>query len=132
MKPWIAMGALIALGMLQGLTGCAEVERANARNTGSLLVAAGFRQVPANTPERANELATMTPRRISMVKRGGKTWFLYPDPSYCNCLYMGDGEQYREYQRLAVQEKIADEKLEAAEAIRDASMEQTMWGPWWE
>jgi len=134
MKRWIAMGALVALGVLPGLSGCKTIERANARNTGDVLVAAGFQQLPANTPERMSEMQTLKPRTISMVKtkRGGVTYFVYPDPSYCNCLYVGDSKDYKEYRRLALQKAIADEKLEAAETMEDASMEGAMWGGWWE
>ena len=131
MNRWIAMGVLVALGVLPGITGCRTIERANARNTGDVLTAAGFRQIPASSPEAMGALQTMKPRTIKQVRRAGKTWFVYPDPSYCNCLYVGTAEDYRQYQRLVLQKRIAEEKLEAAEATEISSLSQPTWGTWW-
>lgn len=134
MKRWVAMGALVALGVLPGLSGCKTIERPNVRNTGDVLMSAGFRQLQANTPDRMSDLQTLQPRAISMVKskRGGRTFFIYPDATFCNCLYVGDGEDYLEYRRLALKRPVGDEKLVSSQLAPDAEMEAMMWDDWWE
>jgi len=113
------------------LEGCAAVERSEAAKTEDLLAAAGFHQFPANTPERVNALKTMKPRTITTVTKAGKTYWVYPDPTNCNCLYAGTEANFQEYKRLALQKQIADENLAAAEAAQDAAMDYSIWGPWW-
>jgi len=44
---------------------------------------------------------------------------------------VGDPQAYAEYQRLALQKQLADERLEAAEAEESAAMDWNVWGPWW-
>jgi hypothetical protein len=124
----ILAGAL-ALSLVLG--GCAAFERSEARSTEDLLSAAGFRQFPASTPQRINALKTMKPRTITTVNKDGKTYWVYPDPTNCNCLYAGTQDQYDAYKRLALEKQIADENLAAAEAQQDAAMNESVWGPWW-
>ena len=124
---WLAGALTLALA----LGGCAAIQRSEARQTEDLLSAAGFRQFPATTPERVNALNTMKPRTITTVQKDGKTYWVYPDPTNCNCLFAGTQDQYNEYKRLALQKQIADEDLAASENAQDAAMEWGTWGPWW-
>lgn len=126
---WAAVG--IALAVSACLVGCAAMQRSEARSTEDLLAAAGFRQFPADTPERISALKTMKPRTITTVNKNGKVYWVYPDPTNCNCLYAGAEPEYQAYKRLALQKQIADENLAAAEAEQDAAMGWGMWGPWW-
>ena len=125
---WVAL--CLALTMTALLGACATIQKSEARSTEDLLSAAGFRQVPASTPERVNALKTMKPRTITTVTKNGKTFWVYPDPTDCNCLFAGTQEQYNEYKRLALEKQIADENLAASEASQDAAMDWGMWGPW--
>lgn len=125
---WMAL--CLALTLTGSLGACAAIQKSEARSTEDLLSAAGFRQVPASTPERVNALKTMKPRTITTVTKNGKTFWVYPDPTNCNCLFAGTQEQYNEYKRLAVEKQIADENLAASEAAQDAAMDWGMWGPW--
>jgi len=131
MKRWLAMLVVVALGILPGLTGCKLIEKDEAKNTEDILAAAGFRQFPANTPAHITMLQTMKPRTMKMINHNGKAYYVYPDPTNCNCLYAGTVAEYEQYKKLAFEKEMADEKLEAAEAAEDASMNWGMWGPWW-
>ncbi|HBZ71881.1 MAG TPA: hypothetical protein DEP35_20005 [Deltaproteobacteria bacterium] len=126
---WVVL--CLALAGIASLGGCAAIQRSEAQRTEDLLAAAGFRQFPANNSVRINALKTMKPRTITTVSNGAKTYWVYPDPTNCNCLYAGTESNYQEYKRLVVQKQIADENLAAAEAAQDAAMEYDMWGPWW-
>ena len=110
------------------LGGCAAMRRHEARDTGDLLVAAGFEAKPADTPERAQQLRAMPPLRIVSQPKDGSIVYRYADPYSCDCLYVGDQQAYTEYRRLALQKKIADERLEAAEAEENAAMDRGIWG----
>lgn len=79
---------------------CLTVEQ-NKRE--SLLQAAGFRLIAANTPERIRALETLPPGKISRVDRDGTTYYVYPDAKDCRCLRVGREEQYQRYQRMAAE-----------------------------
>ena len=106
--------------------GCAATRRHDARLTGDLLVAAGFKAKPADSPQRAQNLRAMPPLKILSQSKNGHTVYHYADPYSCNCLYVGDEQAYAKYRTLAQQKQRADERLEAEE---DASMEWDLWGP---
>jgi hypothetical protein len=55
----------------------------------------------------------------------------YADPYNCQCVYVGGPEEFARYQRLALRQQVADERLEAAEMANDAVMDWDMWGPFW-
>ncbi|HTY18584.1 MAG TPA: hypothetical protein VMH82_12725 [Myxococcota bacterium] len=122
--------AAFGLAAVLLLAGCAAMEARQAARTEDLLSAAGFHQVAADKPERVNALASMKPNIISTVVRNKKTYYVYPDPTNCNCLYVGQEPQYQAYKRLEIEKQMADENMMAAEANRDAAMDWGIWGPW--
>ena len=117
---------LLALTTAIAVGGCAATRRHDARLTGDLLVAAGFKAKPADSPQRAQNLRAMPPLKILSQSKNGHTVYHYADPYSCNCLYVGDEQAYAKYRTLAQQKQRADERLEAEE---DASMEWDLWGP---
>jgi hypothetical protein len=106
------------------LTGCAAIQRSEAKDTEQLLAAAGFQAKPAETPEKLTNLRTMPPRQLVSRAKDGSMVYTYADPDYCQCLYVGGPKEYSAYQRLTVEKEIAQERL-------DAAMDWDMWGPWW-
>ena len=114
------------------LGGCAAMRRHEARDTGDLLVSAGFTTRPADTPERAQQLHAMPPLKLVSESKDGNVVYRYADPYSCDCLYVGDQQAYAEYKRLALQKQIADERLQAAEAEESAAIDWGLWEPvWW-
>ncbi len=124
-------GMLLLLATAIALSGCAAMRREEARDTGGLLVSAGFRPRPADTPERAQQLRAMPALKIVSTSKDGHVVYRYADPYSCECLYVGDEQAYHEYKRLALEQELANERLEAAEAEENAAIDWTMWGPWW-
>ena len=112
------------------VSGCAAMRRQEARDTGDLLVAAGFRTKPADTPERAQQLRAMPALKMVAQSKDGHLVYGYADPYGCNCLYVGDEDAYRQYERLAVQKQLTEERLEAAEVEESAATDWGLWGPW--
>lgn len=101
------------------LAGCSTT-----RQTENLLSAAGFNMLPANTPQRQAHLKTLPPHQITMVVRDGKTYDVYPDEAH-QVLYVGQEAQYQEYQKLRLQNQMAEDQVQAAEMNSEAG-----WGAW--
>ena len=114
------------------LTGCATMHRDEARNTGDILIAAGFTQKPADTPDRAHKLHEMPPLKMISQTKDRRTVYRYADPYSCSCLYVGDQQAYQQYVSLARQNKIAEERLEATEAEENAAALDWGFGEPWE
>jgi hypothetical protein len=107
------------LGVLA--TGCAESNTAKAQRLEPMLAQAGFRMVPANTPAREQKLNDMAPFRINYMPRNGKPSYWYADPHVCNCLYVGNEqnfEQFRQLKQTAGEEEQAQEVTDMAEQTK--------------
>lgn len=124
----LQIGAL--LGSLMLLAGCQAIEEEEAQTTEQLLAAAGFQMKVADTPERLAHLKTLTQLQLVPHDRDGQVNYVFADAEGCKCLYVGNESEYDAYQKLAVQQRIADEKREAAAENMDAAMDWGMWGPW--
>ena len=98
------------------LTGCAAIQRSEARDTEQLLAAAGFVMRPADTAERQERLRALPPYRLESRTKDGKVVYTYADPDGCQCLYVGGPKEYSEYQRLRVERQIAADQAWAAQA----------------
>jgi len=107
------------------LAGCATQQQI-VQGQENALAAAGFSIRLANTPERQHELATLPPHQIAFQEREGKTVFVYADPTFCHCLYIGDESAYQKYWLLAFQAQIAEQQLQAAQL----NWSTWSWGPW--
>ena len=115
-KTLLIIGALVALAV-----GCSTT-----KDTENLLTAAGFKMVPATTPQQLAHLKTLPPKKITMTQRDGTLFFTYPDAEH-NLLYVGQQAQYQEYQRLRFKQQMTTEELSAAQMNADA---WGAWGPW--
>ena len=118
----------VGLSIVMMLTGCAAIQRSEARSTEQLLAAAGFVMRPADTAERQQRLAALPPYRLESRTKDGKVVYTYADPGACQCLYVGGSKEYSEYQRLRVQRQIAEDQAWAAQ---ETQMDWGIWGPWW-
>lgn len=112
------------------LAGCATIRREEAHSTEDLLVAAGFRIKPADSPKRAEALATMPALKLVRREKDGHLAYTYADPYRCQCLYTGDEKAFAEYKRLAIQRQISEEQLQASMAAEDTALDWGTWGPW--
>src|SRR5215472_12402315 len=115
-KVLLTTGVLVALAI-----GCSTT-----KSRENMLSAAGFKMVPADTPERVAHLNSLPPDKITTVQRNGTLYYTFPDPKH-NVLYVGQQEQYQEYQKLRLQNQMTQEQLSAAEMNENA---WGVWGPW--
>src|SRR5207245_6568511 len=118
------MGLSVGLSVAVMLTGCAAIQRSEARSTEQLLAAAGFVMRPADTAERQQHLAALPPYRLESRTKDGKVVYTYADPGGCQCLYVGGSKEYSEYQRLRVAGQSAGGEAGAAQYSEMA------WGVW--
>ena len=95
---WITM-----IGLILGLGGCTLY----VVNTEDLLSQAGFRKIPADTPQRAEHLQTVRAHRLIRRKTDGKSYYVYADPSHCKCLFVGSESAYAIYKTLVRQQDEA-------------------------
>ena len=95
--------------------------------TENMLSAAGFKAVPAVTPEQQAHLKTLPAHKITMAVRNGKPYYTFPDASH-KILYVGQEAQYQEYQKLRLQKQMAADELGAAELNNGGAW--GIWGNW--
>lgn len=124
------VAAVVALAAAALPLGASAMAAKSPSRTEQLLSAAGFDAVPANTPGRQAELASLPRHRLIAQPNGGSFTYVYADPSGCDCLYLGDADNYQEYQRLALKQRLAQQKADAADAYRFGSLNWDLWGPY--
>ncbi len=91
-----------------------------------MLSAAGFKMIPANTPEREAKLKSLPANEITTVQRDGIQYYVFPDQKN-NVAYVGQEQEYQTYQKLRLQKQLADEQLNTAEMYNS---DPWVWGPW--
>jgi len=117
LKTLLSIAVLLAMAI-----GCATT-----KDRENMLSAAGFKMMPANTPEKEAHLKSLPNDKITTVQREGTTYYVFPDQKN-NVAYVGQAKQYQEYQKLRYQKQLADEQLNTAEMYNQASW--GAWGPW--
>ncbi|MGH7900902.1 MAG: hypothetical protein ACRENZ_04120 [Thermodesulfobacteriota bacterium] len=122
--------AIIGIFILT-ISGCAILRINEAQQTDRLLSAAGFKMLPADTPQKDELLSSLTPLKLQYRIRDDKTLFFYSDPYDCKCVYTGDQSAYDRFEKLAVEAEIAKEEQEAALMNEETAMEFESWGWGW-
>ena len=128
-RTWLR-GPIVGLGLAVALAGCAAIERDEAKQTEQTLAAAGFQMRPADTPAKLADLERLQQHKLVRHDRDGETTYVYADAADCKCLYTGNQENYDQFQKLRVQEDVAEQEEMAAEMNQQAAMNWEMWGPW--
>jgi len=130
MPQTLSRSALIGLALGMALTGCAAIEREDTEQTEQLLAAAGFEMRPADTPAKLTDLERLAQHKLVRRDRDGTVTYTYADAVDCKCLYSGDEESYDAFQKLQVQQQIAEQEEMAASMNQEAEMNWELWGPW--
>jgi uncharacterized protein YceK len=115
---------LLILAASVGLTGCAAIQRSQARSTEHLLAAAGFRTQPADTAEQQQQIGAMPAYRLLNRAKGDGVEYTYADPTSCKCVYVGGPGEYSAYQRLMTERQIDQDRMWAEQ---DASWGLRRW-----
>jgi hypothetical protein len=110
------------------LVNCASTSTST-QNKESMLVASGFKVITPKTTAQQQKLQNLPPGKVTMIQKGGKTYYIFPDPAN-NRAYVGRPREYQAYQQLRATNKLVAENLETAEAYQDAEMQWSLWGGW--
>jgi hypothetical protein len=128
-----ALNRMIAVAALLVLCAGCVSERERWEETEQMLVAAGFKMEPADTPEKQAELAALPPHKLlaQPLQAGGKqtTGYVYADPDLCHCVFVGDDKAYQAFAQLSFQKQLADEYRQASLMAENAAFDWSMWGP---
>ena len=119
----VAGTAMLTSGLVWLLASCQAVENEEVQSTEQVLAAAGFQMKEATTPQQLANLEAMTQRKIVIHDQDGQPRYVYADAESCRCVYVGSQKNYDEFQKLSVNQEVAQDNL-------DASLDWGMWGPW--
>ena len=117
---------LAALGLCLVAAAC-QTPQQKISGREDMLAAAGFKFIPANTPQRIAAFQQLPPHKFSRQTRDGRVFYVYPDPTVCMCLYVGDQQAYGTYRKNMFEKKLADENAMTA---NEMAMDSWDWGPW--
>ncbi len=118
-RVWTAAVALL------GIAGCVSPQ-AQVGQKEDLLAAAGFQVRPADSPHRIAAMRTLPANRFVTRIRDGRLVYLYADPLDCNCLYLGNQQNWDAYKQEVFARQIANENQMSA-IMNQQSWD---WGPW--
>jgi hypothetical protein len=91
-----------------------------------MLAASGFKAITPKTAAQKQKLQNLPPGKVTMIRKSGKTYYIFPDPAH-NLAYVGGPREYRQYQQLRADNRLAKESLETAEMYQDTAMEWSLW-----
>ncbi|MCW3476098.1 hypothetical protein [Limobrevibacterium gyesilva] len=100
----------VAGGLALLVCACTRAQVADKEN---LMAMAGFRPIPATSPEGLTALNALPPHEFSVRVQDGRQVYLFADPLVCKCVYSGSTQQYAAYLGL-----LAEERLRAEQELR--------------
>ena len=115
--------AVLALLVVVPLGGCTLARKVEGRDDSKLadrLLAAGFRAVPADTPDKMARLEKMPDRLFTTTTRNGKRYYVLADRGGCKCMYVGNERAYQRNQDLEIKGENATTDRANALAAEDA------------
>jgi hypothetical protein len=99
---------ITSLAVVVGLCGAGTACDRDIRDKENLLAASGFKATPLSSPARLASFKTLPQHKLSRKIHDGKTFWVYPDPTICACLYVGDQTAYNRYQQKQAAISAAD------------------------
>jgi hypothetical protein len=122
----IAVMLMLTIVAVSFATACAETPRQRALRIEPMLSAAGFHIHPADAPQRQEELTSMTPLKVRYYVRDGKLHYWFADPARCQCIYVGNEQNYQTYEQIKLQQQTAQREEAAAMMNEDAAQQEQM------
>jgi len=119
-----AFATILPLALAFGMGACATTTPGP--KTEDLLSQAGFKQMPADTPQRVAHMQTLPDHRLIARNYKGKKYYVYSDPDGCKCIYVGSPAQYQNYQSLAFQQQQANPGFKPQAGVEEAREEEEL------
>src|SRR5438874_105148 len=126
---WLAI-IFTSVALFALTIGCASTSTST-QNRENMLVASGFKMITPKTTAQQQKLQNLPPGKVTMIQKGGKTYYVFPDPAH-NRAYVGRPREYQAYQQLRATNTLVAENLETAEMYQDAEVQWSLWGGWGE
>ncbi len=134
---------LLIAAFSAALAGCGSIQpppptpEQQAEQLEPMLAAAGFRMLPADTPERQQKLQSLVPLQVLYyVGKTGKLHYYMADPFYCKCMYVGSEENYQQYERMKLNQQLVAKEGEVsrqqleAQQMEDMDFQEEMFNPY--
>ena len=119
--------SISALALLTFAIGCASTAT-TVTKTPDMLMAAGFKPVNADTPEKQKLLNSLPEGQLSEITWKGKKIYVQPDlPN--NRAYAGTPAHYQKYRELRLDERLKNDEILAEQMHRDAMLRWSAWNP---
>jgi len=122
-----ALTALLILILAIVTPGCAtqqETPVQHAQRVESMLATAGFHVLPADTPARQAQLQSLTPLKMRFYPHNSKMHYWYADPYFCNCIHSGNEKAYDAYQRIKLQQQMANQQDLSTQTNEEAASQE--------
>src|SRR5216117_2846872 len=97
---------------------CCSTTQTGTQSRESMLAASGFKVITPKTAAQQQKLQKLPPGKVTMIQKRGKTYYIFPDLAH-NQAYVGGPKQYKQYQQLRTDNKLAKESLETADMYQD-------------
>lgn len=133
----LSIAALAGCGSIKSVEPQPPTQQQQAEQIEPMLSAAGFRMIPADTPERQQHLESLVPLKVNYyVGKTGNLHYYMADPDYCKCMYVGSEQDYQQYEKLKLNEQfeakegeISRQNLEAQQ-MEDMQAQEEMFNPY--
>ena len=123
--------SLIGIGaFVLALGGCAAFQpdpQQVADQKESMLAAAGFKMLPAETPEKLAHAQSLPQLKVKyFTDSDGAVRYWFADAQFCRCVYVGDQAAYQKFKQMQFQAQLASEQNQAAQMQAEAAQEEQM------
>ncbi|HUA32948.1 MAG TPA: hypothetical protein VMA09_05040 [Candidatus Binataceae bacterium] len=113
------------------LGSCSLTPQQRAQKMDPMLAAAGFKQYPADTPQKSQTLKNLPPLKLThYTGKDGTLRYWVSDPYECQCMYVGTQGAYQRYEAIRIQNRMVEEEQEAAQENMEASEDMMMMPPY--
>jgi hypothetical protein len=123
----ITLGAII---VTLALAGCASLQpdpAVLADQKESMLSAAGFKMLPADSPEKLAKAQALPQMKVKYFSGSdGSVHYWMSDAQFCHCVYVGSESNYQKFKEMQFQAQLANEQNQAAEMQSVAAQEEQM------
>ena len=89
-------------------------------------MASGFKVITPKTAAQKQKLQNLPAGNVTMIKKGKKTYYVFPDPAH-NQAYVGGPKSTGPINSSAPTRSSPGEDLQDAEMYQDATMEWSLW-----
>jgi hypothetical protein len=120
---------IIAITLL-ALAGCSALHpdpQVAADQKESLLSAAGFKMLPADTQDKLAHAQSLPQLKVKyFTDPDGTLHYWMADAQYCHCVYIGNEAAFQKFKQLQFQAQLAAEENQAAQMRAEAAQEEQM------